>query len=82
MPDLEREDILLRRHCNELVRLLRTHYPKGMKFFEKDYKAIAVDFVDFRIELMNAKLVFALWDSVRLVSFCGTLSQMVAAAVL
>ena len=67
MPDVEREDVLFRSHLPELMRILEKRYPGGMVFFEKDYATIAADLEEFRIELMNAKLIFALWDSVRYV---------------
>jgi hypothetical protein len=58
------------RHVDSLIALLKARYPGGTKWFEKDYAGIAADLYDFRIELMNAKLVFALWDSVRSVRAC------------
>ena len=68
MPGVEREDVLLREHSGELIRMLERLYPGGMAFFEKDYQTIETDLREFRIELMNAKLVFAVWDTVRSVS--------------
>ena len=32
---------------------------------EKDYDNIQLDLEEFRIELMNTKMVFALWDTIR-----------------
>ncbi len=74
MPGLASENSLLRNHADELMRMLRRRYPHGRTWFQKDYDDIGTDLREFRLELMNSKLVFALWDCLREVGgwvFCG-----------